>query len=70
MNFQIFALVMMLLACVEHSLASCVVDSFTVKQDFDPKRVSTQMCILRILLNPFITRSKIEIYSKTFSVYF
>ncbi|KAI3372325.1 hypothetical protein L3Q82_022813 [Scortum barcoo] len=38
MDFQIFALVMLFLACVEQSLASCVVDSFTVKDDFDPKR--------------------------------
>lgn len=70
MDFQIFALVMMFLACVEHSLASCVVDSFTVKQDFDPKRVSMQMYLLRILLNPFIKRSNTEIYSKTYSVHF
>lgn len=41
MEFQIFALVMLFMACVEQSLASCVVDSFTVKQDFDPARVST-----------------------------
>ena len=35
------ALLLVLLACVEHCLsASCVVDSFTVKDDFDPKRVS------------------------------
>lgn len=35
------ALLLVLLACVERCLsASCVVDSFTVKQDFDPKRVS------------------------------
>lgn len=34
------ALLLVFLACVEHCLsASCVVDSFTVKQDFDPKRV-------------------------------
>ncbi|KAA8592739.1 hypothetical protein FQN60_018194, partial [Etheostoma spectabile] len=38
MDFQIVALVMLFLACVEQSLASCVVDSFTVKEDFDPKR--------------------------------
>ncbi|KAK7933949.1 hypothetical protein WMY93_004845 [Mugilogobius chulae] len=38
MDFHMFALVMLLLACVEQSLASCVVESFTVKQDFDPKR--------------------------------
>nr|XP_061804427.1 purpurin-like [Nerophis lumbriciformis] len=38
MDFQMFALVMLLLASVEQSLASCVVDSFTVKQDFDPQR--------------------------------
>lgn len=42
MDFQIFALVLLFLACVEQSLASCVVDSFTVKEDFDPKRVSTE----------------------------
>lgn len=35
------ALLLVLLSCVERSLsASCVVDSFTVKEDFDPKRVS------------------------------
>lgn len=34
------ALLLVLLACVERCLsASCVVDSFTVKEDFDPKRV-------------------------------
>jgi hypothetical protein len=33
---------MVVLACVEQSLASCVVESFTVKDDFDPKRVSQQ----------------------------
>ncbi|XP_020784013.2 purpurin-like isoform X1 [Boleophthalmus pectinirostris] len=38
MDFQMFALVMLFLACVEQSLASCVVESFTVKEDFDPKR--------------------------------
>lgn len=47
MDFQIFALVVMFLACVEQSLASCVVDSFTVKQDFDPQRVSTEKRIER-----------------------
>lgn len=40
MDFQMFAVLMLFLAGVEQSLASCVVDSFTVKQDFDPKRVS------------------------------
>lgn len=40
MDLQMFAALMLVLACVEQSLASCVVDSFTVKQDFDPKRVS------------------------------
>lgn len=35
------ALLLVLLACVERSLsASCVVESFTVKEDFEPKRVS------------------------------
>lgn len=35
------AVLVLLLSCIERSLsASCVVDSFTVKQDFDPKRVS------------------------------
>lgn len=35
------ALLLLLLACVERSLAaSCVVDNFKVKEDFDPKRVS------------------------------
>lgn len=43
MDVQVFSLVMLLLACVEQSLASCVVDSFTVKQDFDPSRVSKEM---------------------------
>ncbi|XP_032434478.1 purpurin-like isoform X1 [Xiphophorus hellerii] len=38
MDFQLFGLVMLFLACVEQSLASCVVDRFTVKQDFDPQR--------------------------------
>ncbi|KAI4820638.1 hypothetical protein KUCAC02_028610 [Chaenocephalus aceratus] len=33
-----FSLAMLLLACVEQSLASCVVDSFTVKADFEPAR--------------------------------
>lgn len=34
-------LLLVLLSCVERCLsASCVVDSFTVKEDFDPKRVS------------------------------
>lgn len=43
MDSQTFALVMFFLACIEQSLAaSCVVDSFSVKQDFDPHRVSTQ----------------------------
>ncbi|CAB1350415.1 unnamed protein product [Coregonus sp. 'balchen'] len=33
------ALLMVLMACVEHAWsASCVVDSFTVKEDFEPKR--------------------------------
>ena len=41
MDLQMFALVLLVLACVEQSLASCVVDSFTVKDDFDPQRVST-----------------------------
>ena len=36
------ALLMVVLACVEQGLASCVVESFTVKDDFDPKRVSQQ----------------------------
>ena len=40
MDFQMLALLMVVLACVEQSLASCVVESFTVKDDFDPKRVS------------------------------
>lgn len=48
MDFQMFALVMLFLACVEQSLASCVVDSFTVKEDFDPKRVSTEICLSSI----------------------
>lgn len=48
MDFQIFALVMLFLACIEQSLATCVVDSFTVKQDFDPKRVSTETCLSHI----------------------
>lgn len=35
------ALLLVLLACVERCLsASCIVDSFMVKEDFDPKRVS------------------------------
>jgi len=35
------ALLLVLLSCVEHCLsASCVVDSFSVKGDFDSKRVS------------------------------
>lgn len=35
------ALLLVLLACVERCLsASCIVDSFNVKEDFDPKRVS------------------------------
>ncbi|XP_027889612.1 purpurin-like isoform X2 [Xiphophorus couchianus] len=38
MDFQLLGLVMLFLACVEQSLASCVVDRFTVKQDFDPQR--------------------------------
>lgn len=42
MDFQLFALALLVLACVERSLASCVVDSFTVKDDFDPQRVSMQ----------------------------
>lgn len=34
------ALLLVFVACVERCLsASCVVDSFTVKEDFDPKRV-------------------------------
>lgn len=42
MNFHMLALVVVLLAGLEQSwAASCVVDSFTVKEDFDPKRVST-----------------------------
>uniref|UniRef100_A0A3Q4B778 Lipocalin/cytosolic fatty-acid binding domain-containing protein n=1 Tax=Mola mola TaxID=94237 RepID=A0A3Q4B778_MOLML len=39
MDSQTFAVVMLILACAQQSLAFCVVDSFTVKQDFDPKRV-------------------------------
>uniref|UniRef100_A0A3B3UF35 Retinol binding protein 4, like n=1 Tax=Poecilia latipinna TaxID=48699 RepID=A0A3B3UF35_9TELE len=35
---KLFGLMMLFLACVEQSLASCVVDRFTVKQDFDPQR--------------------------------
>ncbi|XP_043966665.1 purpurin-like isoform X1 [Gambusia affinis] len=38
MDFQLFGLVMLLLACVEQSLGSCVVDRFTVKPDFEPQR--------------------------------
>ncbi|XP_062307338.1 purpurin-like isoform X3 [Osmerus eperlanus] len=38
MDYSMFALVLVLLACIEQSWATCVVDSFTVKQDFDPKR--------------------------------
>lgn len=35
------ALLLALVSCVERCLsASCVVDSFSVKEDFDPKRVS------------------------------
>lgn len=35
------ALLLVLVSCVERCLsASCVVDSFSVKEDFDPKRVS------------------------------
>lgn len=45
MDFQLFSLVMLFLACVEQSLATCVVDSFTVKEDFDPIRVSTEKII-------------------------
>lgn len=41
MDSQTFAVVMLILACAQQTLAFCVVDSFTVKQDFDPKRVST-----------------------------
>lgn len=52
MDFQMFAVVIVFLACVEQSLASCVVDSFTVKQDFDPTRVSTQTCLLEVLRHP------------------
>lgn len=41
MNFHMLALVVVLLAGLEQSwAASCVVDSFNVKEDFDPKRVS------------------------------
>lgn len=41
MEHSRLALLLLLLACVERSLsASCVVDSFKVKEDFDPKRVS------------------------------
>uniref|UniRef100_A0A4W5M188 Retinol binding protein 4, like n=1 Tax=Hucho hucho TaxID=62062 RepID=A0A4W5M188_9TELE len=39
MNFHMLALVVVLLAGLEQSwAASCVVDSFNVKEDFDPKR--------------------------------
>uniref|UniRef100_A0A8D3BAQ7 Lipocalin/cytosolic fatty-acid binding domain-containing protein n=1 Tax=Scophthalmus maximus TaxID=52904 RepID=A0A8D3BAQ7_SCOMX len=38
MDYQLIALAMLLMAFIEQSLASCVVDSFTVKQDFDPVR--------------------------------
>ncbi|XP_064867728.1 purpurin-like isoform X1 [Oncorhynchus nerka] len=39
MNFHMLALVVVLLVGLEQSwAASCVVDSFTVKEDFDPKR--------------------------------
>lgn len=35
------ALLLVLVSCIERCLSSsCVVDSFTVKEDFDPKRVS------------------------------
>lgn len=35
------ALLLVLVSCVERCLsASCIVDSFSVKEDFDPKRVS------------------------------
>lgn len=51
MDFQVFALVMLLLACVEQSLETCVVDSFTVKDDFDPKRVSTEVGLLQICIS-------------------
>lgn len=37
------ALLLVFVSCVERSLsASCIVDSFSVKEDFDPKRVSTK----------------------------
>lgn len=41
MEHSKLAMLLLLLACVERSLSvSCVVDSFKVKEDFDPKRVS------------------------------
>ena len=46
MDFHMFAVLVLLLACVEQSLASCVVDSFTVKEDFDPVRVSRNSTLL------------------------
>lgn len=51
MDFQMFALVMLFLACVEQGLASCVVDSFTVKQDFEPQRVSTEIQLFEIFIH-------------------
>lgn len=41
MDSSKLALLLVFLACIECCLsASCVVDSFKVKEDFDPKRVS------------------------------
>lgn len=51
MDFQIFALVILFLACMEQSLATCVVNSFAVKEDFDAKRVSTKMFLSQILVS-------------------
>ncbi|KAK1788336.1 hypothetical protein P4O66_016787 [Electrophorus voltai] len=39
MEHYMFALLVVFLPCIEHcSSSSCVVDSFTVKQDFDPRK--------------------------------
>ncbi|XP_062240501.1 purpurin-like [Platichthys flesus] len=38
MDIPMFVVAVLILACIEQSLASCVVDSFIVKEDFDPVR--------------------------------
>lgn len=49
MEYYKLTLLVVFLFNIEHCWSSdCVVDSFTVKQDFDPKKVSPQIKVIRM----------------------